>query len=323
MSVANLHHLRALKFRDPGSSGAFDLTHLENLSADRNFREISQSSAGDIAPCFKGLSGTDPSISFDSTQLLSLLNMFRNSDASNQRVITDLSAGNVDLVYGAGAPNSTRDADAAASHIIGTLANNAAIYWNSLTARQDEKASISAIIKTSGTAAGVDALSYSLSALAGGNATPYACSDLFTLSKVFYNGTQISGVTSVNWQNNVNEINFRSDGDSSTCYFGIQDMAPQVTVTTSNNNEQLTGGIGGSGHDGVTTNLLVVYLKKFSRTNFFVDESLTQHIRLTAQSGLKTVPTLSGDPAETTLQFMLEKDSAGFVFDIETGVAIP
>ena len=323
MAVQNLFHLRALKIANPGSTAAFNITHMENLNTDRNFRQISQSSAGDFAPCSQGLSGTDPSISFDSTQLLDLFNMFSQSTSSQQSLITDLSAGNVSLIYAAGKPNAIREADTASEHIIGTLANNAAIYWNSLSVSQDEKASVSVVVKTSGTAPGNDALSFSVVPLTGANAAPTACHEIFTLGPVYYGGIQIEGVTSVSWQNNVNEINFRSDGSKSTSYFGVQDFAPQVTVTTSDGDELTVGGIGGSGHAGLTTGLLVVYLKKFSKTNFFVSNATTEHIRLVANAGLKMVPSISGNPAEFAMQFMLEKDSGGNVFTAETGVAIP
>lgn len=289
------------------------ITHLQGVTADRQYQLQRQASSGDIGPCFIGTTQSDPQMTFQSTQLKEV---FTGVKAGSQNFIRDYSAGNVEMFYIAAKENDFRYAEGDVEHIKATLTNNATLYWDNLNVRQGEWAELSGTLMTSGTAPGTDALIISATNLTG---VPAACNNLYTLGPVYLNGSQIFGITNVSWQNNPNPININADGDTSTTFFGMRSMQPVITLTS---HDVASIAAASDGGDALTGDGLVIYLRRANNTNYHFADGTTNHIKLQAQQGLIIENPISNDPTDKSITVHVAKNTPAF-YSIDLDVIIP
>ncbi len=296
MSLTRVHYPYAIQLPSPV------LTHLTNVSANMGYQTVVQSVAGATAPCFVGVNPPSPVISFDTTDLKSILDLV-DIDA----LAKDLTAGTVSFWYRAGKAMAMREASATLVHVKADMATSAMLLWDQISATNSpgQPATMSTRLLLAKRGA-TDPLVWT-----GSQALPaisQACQPLYALGPVKINTVLQTGVTGWTWDNNVELEEILTDGESSMSYRGIRSYHPQVQMQ-SNELSAMTGATYGG--DELTT--VELFLKKLSRTGVFVPDATAEHIKITLSGGLKTVDQVSQTPGQVQTTFYAENDGSAFV----------
>lgn len=318
-AVENLFYPHSIQFAGSYSEPppVLNIMLLEDVTADRDYAITKHSSASAFAPCFIGVDSASPKIRWTTKELDVLFGaiLAQTTPAIHPLgLVRSVDEGTVDLWYRAGTKFGFRDAVASASHIKCRMVQNAMLYWDTLNA-DPSIATVSANLVASFAAQGTDLMQVVKDQASLPDA---ACDDLYALSKVTVNGTELAGVQSVQWNNNVQVASRISAGETGPGYIGIDRTEPVVTVTTDDATELADSMEGG---DVLTS--IVVYLQRKSRTNFYTALANTDHISLTAVGGTKVVPSISGGPASVDLVCHIEQKFNNPLMTVALGVAIP
>ena len=283
MALQRVYYPAAIRLPSP------EITHLSDVSPDRGYQVLTESTAGSPNPCFVGVENADPDITFTSRQLKSILDT-----CTAKGLARDLSAGIVDLWYKAGKPMEIREDPTTAVHAVARLATSAMLYWSSLRVATGSVAEISARLVTARRGVSDPMVwlgAQQLPALSG-------CQRIFGMGPVRMNGVLLEGVSG--WTLNTNPVlePVRSDGEKTNTYQGIRSFHPVVTLNSNNLNEITNSSFGG---DEFAT--LELFLQRMTTTNMFDLPGNTTHIKITLVGGLKTVPGVSGQVASLTPTF--------------------
>lgn len=288
MALTHVRYPFAIKLPSP------EITHITTLAPSRGQETVVERQAGSPAPCFVGVSRVDPSIPFSSRQLKSILDTIGSADIDN--LSRNLSASTVQCWYRSGKSLETRALDTESVHIVGELVESSMLYWRSIRATQGQVAEMEATIVTAQTSPSAVTMRW-----LGSQQLPSrnGCQRIYGLGPCFLDGSQLSGITSVNITSNVTLEPISGDGDISNTYHGIRDFHVQAELSSNNIDEVVNSSLGG---DAYST--LEIYLKRMTSTNVFAANNVAEHIRLTLVGGLKTVDGITGNsPASTSLMF--------------------
>jgi len=302
MALANTYYPHAILF---GASPT--ITQLTDVDASNNVQDFMEFSASEFGPQFVGLMAANPNINFTTRDLKTVFD-----DLDDEDLAVNLSAGNVDLWYKQGKPLGTRTADITAAHIRARLTTNAMAYWRSFRVRQGQAAELACSLVTQWDGTNDPLIFTGSTALSGTSAV----NQVYSLGLVDINGTDLTGVTSVDWDNNVRLETISSDGEAFPGFVGIETMSPEITIETMDTTQLATFDLRGTALTGLT-----VYLRKMQRDNIFVIDATAEHIKISATDGIVYGEGVRGSPGEARLTVKLQKP-AGQLFTIDTASAI-
>lgn len=302
MVLSNAFYPRSIHLPSP------DITHFTSVNPDMGYQYTMQRVAGLPTPRYEGVSGSNPTISFTTQQIKSVLDTCTVSG-----LCKDLSGDTVDMYYRAGKPMEIREDTSSSVHVQAQLALSSMIFWESISVRQGSVAELGARIVTAKRGAAEPLV------WVGSTTLPTATIDdtLYGMGPVYLNSSQLTGVTGFTINNNVELEPIRSDGERALGYQGIRNYSPQITLSTNDMNEIADATYGGDAFVD-----LVVYLRKMSSTNVYVDSATAEHIKITYHQGLKTVPSVSGSPAELSIEFRATETSSNPTHTIDTASTI-
>lgn len=305
MTTASVYYPHAI------IAGGTTITQMTDVTPANNFQDLAEFSAGQTAPQYSGSQFATPDITFNSPQIASVL-----AAIDTEGVAVDLSGGNVDLHYKKGNPHGTREADASLVHLRGRLTTNALLYWTGLRASQGQLAEISCRLLPVWDGTNNPIIWTGSLALAGTS----QAAEQFTLGRIDLNGTNISAVQDLDWNNNVEPEEVGDSGEPFISYGGINRFSPQFTFRTRDTTVISTYGAVGTALTGFE-----VYLRKKAASGINVADATAQHIKLFKASAAGTIKArqVSGlnGMAEVFVQ-LLKPSAAADPFDISTTSAI-
>lgn len=254
--------------------GGIVISQLSDVQPAHNFMDLTEFSASQAVPQFTGSHQAAPDNRFSTSQVKAILDA-----TTDYNIAKDYSgAGNVDVEYKAGINLGTRTADATLAHIRGRGTANTMLCWESFTARQGQIVELRCrLVHVYNAASGVDPLVFTNGvALTNASAIAY----LFTLGIVKINGTTLSAVEEVTWNNNIEYEEVASDGDNFLSYCGIKRFRPTISI----NCLDLTK-VNTYGTRGTALSALSVFLQKKLASAINVAAGTAEHIGLTATVG--------------------------------------
>lgn len=217
MSTTSQYYLHGILL----PTGAW-ISQLTDTTPASNVQQIVEYAAGAAVPSFRGAHGARPDVSFTSTQIGTIL-------AACGMWGADLSAGNCDLFYRQGANLSTRAALATSSHLR-IRAVRAMLYWESITAKQGDLATIRCRLVPT-----FDGINPPL--VATGSTTiasqPLAVAP-YTLGPVALNGVALDALAGWTLSLNPTLNEKASGGDSWTSFCGISRHDPVLEIQPEN-----------------------------------------------------------------------------------------
>ena len=311
MSLVRQFYPHAIVFNDSNP----DVVQMSELAAAYNDRELSESCASGAAPEFLGIAFASPDVRFTTQQIASILDRL---PAANSYLSESFAAGVVDLEYRAGKPFGTREAMDSGLHVIGRMTQSALLYWNGISARQGEVATITPIIQTvwnSGAAS--DPITW----LASQDiVTECDVTELFSMGKFVINGSTLTGVTDVQWNNNVELAKIAADGDEYDTFCGIQMVRPEIMITCKKADLMAT-----YGQRGAAVTSWIWYLRKYATSPMFAANGSAVHIKFSGSAGFVRCKEISGSPTDVQVSLRLKQfDSGGneVFFEVDTTSAI-
>lgn len=281
----------------PGASA--DVVRFDNLDFDPNYQMISRMGGADPFPCFVGTSSSDPTISFTTPSIADVL-----AQTTDHNVIGDLSAGDVVMFYRKGKPKAFREAITTVAHASVKLEKSALLSWDSISATEDQDATVSAMLRVART----------------GTTDPWLndgrvvtvqskCEALYALGPVIYNGRIMESVFQIDWQNNLVPYTRKSStSPKDPDWQSFVSMSPVITCTTNDLEEAMTN-ITPNPPDqvgGTDMQQLSIFLRKRARIGSYVPDGTAEHIELRAYGGWRGGTRITGNaPAEVTIEFHL------------------
>lgn len=295
MSTTSQYYLHGILL----PTGAW-ISQLTDTTPASNVQQIVEYAAGAAVPSFRGAHGARPDVSFTSTQIGTIL-------AACGMWGADLSAGNCDLFYRQGANLSTRAALATSSHLR-IRAVRAMLYWESITAKQGDLATIRCRLVPT-----FDGINPPL--VATGSTTiasqPLAVAP-YTLGPVALNGVALDALAGWTLSLNPTLNEKASGGDSWTSFCGISRHDPVLEIQPEN-----LGCWSAIGAGGLALTAVAAYLrKKAADLTTNVADGVAGHIGFASADnpcGMATVEQSGGgigDPATATIRCGLRISTA-------------
>lgn len=280
-------------------SSSHNVVRFDSVDFDPQYQMISRHGGADAFPCFVGASSSDPQISFSTPSVWDVL-----AACTDHNVLADLSAGDVTLYYRAGKPKAFRKPLADAVHQAVVLKQSALLSWSSITAREDQDASISAMLKT----ARKDQATDPWQTQGDVNNLPRSlCEDIFTLGPIVSDGRVLTSVHEVDWQNNLRPYSRKTSfSPRDPDWQSFHGMAPVITLTTNDLDELEQNVVPRDKYGGKKYSELRIYLRKRQREGMYVPDTTAGHIELVAFGGWKAGTRITGrEPAEGQVEFHL------------------
>lgn len=300
MALPRVYYPAAIRLPSP------EITHLSEVSPDRGYQILTESTSGSPNPCFVGVETADPDITFTSRQLKSIIDV-----CTAKHLARDLSAGTVDLWYKAGKAMEIREDPTTAVHAVARLVTSAMLYWTNLRVTTGTVAEIAARLVTAQRGVSDPMVwlgAQQLPALSG-------CQRIFGMGPVRLNGVLLEGVTGWNLATNPVLEPVRSDGSKTNTYQGIRTFHPVVTLASNNLDEITNSSFGG---DEFST--LELFLQRYVSTNMFDLPGNNTHIKITLVGGLRAVSGVSGQVATLAPAFYSVGETP-MVFNTSSAIA--
>lgn len=266
--------------------GSTLLSQIQSSRVSTGIQDIITHGAGAPQPIFAGNMKQQPVISFDTTQIKSLLDITGATIAA--------SGGNVDLHYRIANNKGERTAAATADHYRLRLASSCLV-CDRITARDGGEASASAMLYPVYDGTNEPIVPAGSLALAG---TP-SSAEHYTVGKIAVNGSAIAGVQDITINLGINLLILTGDGDLYPTFIGVQSFSPSITARVP------TWAWSTIGLNGVSDDF-ICYLRKVGTTGRTANNA-TNHISFTVSSAKITVDDTSGgdnDPAYTTIKIL-------------------
>jgi len=288
-------------------STVLNVVRFDSVDMDPNYNMIQRMGGADPYPCFVGASSADPEISFTTPSVWDVL-----SACTDFNVLADLSAADATMFYRKGKPLSFRQPLTSALHVSMVLQQSAILAFNSLSAREDQDATISATLRTARKNAATDPW---LNQGTVANLPASLCEDLFALGPIVYDGRLIGSIYQVEWNNNLRPYSRKTSlSPRDPDWQSFHDMTPQITCTTNDLEEVTHSAPANDTYGGRVMNQLRIYLRKRTQTGFYVADNLAQHIELVAYGGWKGGGRITGqEPADANIEFHLSAAVVGGV----------
>jgi hypothetical protein len=284
------------------------LGHVGEQSVDNGLEDLTQWAAGSAFPNFTGNKLHAPEYQVDTLDIVAALGLMTESDLA-----ADLAAVNVDLFFrehkAQGIHESVSDT---AKHQIYRLQENALLYWDSIQARQEDDAariSLKVVPIWNGTNAIIQMPAEAIPASAA-QVAPW------TLGPIWVNGAQISGVKSMQWQNNVQVEKVAADGEEVPTYVTIKQVKPVITIETLDLRT-----VAGYSADGVAVTDLQIYLRRRKPSLLNYADGDAQHIKLSASTGSLKWKRSGGSPSTGTIEIHLHTAATLFSKAVAQAIA--
>ena len=265
------------------------ITQLTELSNPQNQQDLTEMSGGDTAPLWSGTDEAIPEIAFGSQDLKQFLD-----GLDSEKIIADLSAGNTDVFWRKGKAFGTREALNSTVHLRARMAENASLYWTSITAQRGQNAVVNGMIVPifDGT---TDPIQYASNVAIP--VTP-AVSYVFRNGPVVLNGTTYS-TTGIDLQSNANQERLTDNGEGFISHFSIENYSPQLTFRTTNLAVMST-----IGTRGIALTSGSIFFRRRAKNGLNVADATAEHIKATASAGTIKARQIADDEAEVFVQFV-------------------
>lgn len=304
MSLSRLFYLAGIKI-DSSYVG-----HVADQSVDNALDHVTLYPAGDAYPVFTASKQWAPEWSVGVTDLKALIDMLDADDLT-----VDLSAKTTDLYFREAKANGLNsDVTDTDLHQVYRLQSCSLLYWDSLSARQDEDAATMQVKLAAYGNGSNDPVQVPAAAIeaAAAQVAPW------TVGPVRINGTFIDGVQSIQIANNLEVIKHKTDGDAVPTMITIRRARPVVTIETSNLRT-----VAGFAREGVAITALDVFLKRRKPNKLVYADADLQHIKFAYESGTLKWMASRGDPASATIEAHIDlKSGSTYPWVASTGVAI-
>ncbi len=309
MSTQKVYYPHGIYF-----GGGTEITVISDMTPTNGYSDLTEYSASEAGPQFAGTHQAMPDVRFTSQQAGTI---FGQMASAVYDVIKDYSAGDVKIEYKAGQNLGVRIADNGGAHIAGTLAENSALIWESFRVRQgglvEIQCRLAAIYKAS-TASDPIVFGADDSNLTITSAVPA----LFTLGTQKINGTALSGVEELEWNNNIEYEEVFSDGEAFMTYLAVKRMRPVARIMLNDVERYSAFGTRGTNLTDYTC-----FLRKKSNNNINVADATAEHIKLVATTGSVKAQSIAGSKGMVSLEVAMTSASQGTgPFAITSGVAI-
>lgn len=290
MSLSRLFYLAGIKV------DSSYLGHVGDQSVDNALDHVTLFPAGAAYPVFSASKQWAPEWTVGVTDLAGLFALLGDDDLTK-----DLSALTTDLYFReALASGLNSDVTDATKHQIYRLQSCSMMWWDSLSARQDDDAaSVQVKVAAYGNGSN-DPIQVPAAAIsaAAAQVAPW------TLGPVKVNGTFLDGVQSVSIANNCEVIKHKSDGDAFPTLITIRRCRPVVTIETSN-----LRACAAYAREGVAITALDVFLKRRKPSKLCYADNESQHIKIAYEAGSLKWMGSRGDPASGTLEAHIDLKS--------------
>jgi hypothetical protein len=304
MSVSTVHVLHGILL-----SGSTFISQLTDTTPASNHEELIGRASGHPDPLFIANRGVRPDVTFNSTQLKTLL------DAVGSDYAADLSAGNTDLFYKKVTNLGTREAAASTVHKRMRMASGI-LYVESIGAAHQQDAAMSCRIVPIYNGTNNPIVPAGSLALAG---TP-AVTSFFTLGPVVINSSQLPGVQSWRLMLGNSMLELGGDGEIFNTFCAIGETEPFLEVSG------LEHAWDTYGLEGTAVSALTFALRKKATDGSNVANGTAEHIVFTGSGGkIGVVNTQGGgnSPAATTLRIPLRAtSSSGAVVSFNSATTI-
>lgn len=303
MAISNLFVLHGINI-----SGLAFISQITNARPSPAIETILARSAGFPSPLFVANMGQKPMVSFDTTQVATILGI-------TGITIADLTSYTVDLYYTLVTNRGSRVAAANASHYRFRMAN-AVLACDRITAGHRSEATASCMLYNPYDGVNEPIVPVGSVALAG---TPTS-DEHFVVGPCSFNGTDFEGVTDFTLDFGRSLIQAGDRGDLYDTFLAEQELSPSVSV-------KANGGVPwfGAGLNGTALTSMTCYLRRLATTGR-VANGTASHISVTADTGLVYAEDSSGgnnDPVSTSVRAALVASSAtAYPVAVNTGVAI-
>lgn len=278
-------------------STSTNVVRFDNIDFDPQYQMIKHMGGADPFPCFVGASSADPQISFTTPSIWDVLSV-----CTDHSMLADLSGEDVTLFYRKGKPKAFRQPLASAVHFAVVLQESALLSWESLSAREDQDVTLSAMLKTARKDSNTDPWQNQGNLP---NLPQSLCEDIFTLGPVVLNGRLISSIHQVEWANNLRPYSRKTSASPmDPDYQSFHDSSPVITCNSNDLDELEQNVVPRDNYGGTSFSELRVYLRKRASIGMYVPDSTAEHIELVAYGGWKAGTRIGGkEPAEATLEF--------------------
>lgn len=309
MTMAAKYYLHGIQLPD----GTW-ITQLTDTTPTPNINYLTEYSAGEVVPSFRGAQGAKPEITFTTPQIKTILDACGMIGASQ-------AAGNVDLYYREAVNLGTRTAIAVAQHMR-LRCVKAFLHWTRISAQQDQPATIACrLVPTfDGTTVPLVAISNAAIAAQG------LASEQYTLGPVQLNAAAIGGVTGWDLELNPTLSEEASDGEDFLSWVGVERHDPVLSVTPRRLADWATAGL-----SGLALTAAVFYLRKRQPDLVRVYTDATAgHIKFSAVDnpcGMATIEQITGgapQPAQGRLRcgFRISTAATAYPLTVDTASAI-
>lgn len=321
-----------------GANNLTELWRFESVSGGFGYQFQEEFGGADPYPCFIGIDSAEPKMSFSTKSIKQVLSVCSGVN-SEQNLICDLSPGQsaVNLYYQKSKNRGFRFARTQAVHMRAQMTANATLHWDTLAAREDQDASISAVIHGTRTVLGTDPLSWT-----GEVAIPAAasqCQELYRLGPVWIGSRIVDSFHELSWENNIRPYMRRTGGNVDPDFVSYKSFAPVITLKSSDLSEAAFNTLTGytephNKYGGSSISVLQFFLRRKKREGIFYADTDPQHIRIVCLGGWQGTNDMDGkDPTEITKQFRLSQAvytsgsnnyvQSGALFTVSFGETIP
>ena len=304
MSLDNVYYPHALRLPSP------EVTHLDDVSPDRGLQVIMQRQAGSPAPCYVGVASTDPTLSFSTPSLKPVLDSI---NGGVEGIVRDLSGDNVELYYRAGRAMEIREDSSDTVHVAARLSASAMMFWTQLSVQTGSVAQLQANIVTAKRGLSDPMIWLGEQQLPG----RAGCSRIYGMGPVYLNSNKLDGVTGLTLSSNVQTEPIRAGGSTTNVYQGVREYHVQCQLNMHDISQLHEDNEGG---DEFST--LEIYLRRMVNTNVFAADNVAEHIKITLNGGLKTVPGANGVPVAIAPMFYTEETAGSATHTINTASTI-
>lgn len=303
MTVSNVYVLHGINISSVGF-----ISQITNARPSPAIEQILAKSAGYPYPLFVGNMGQKPMVSFDTTQVATILGITGIG-------LADLTSYTVDLYYKLTTNRGSRVADASGSHYRFRMAN-AVLSCDRISAGHRSEATASCTLYNPYDGANEPIVPAGSVSLAG---TPTS-SEHYVCGPCSFNGTDFEGVQDFSLDFGRSLIQAGDRGELYDTFIAEQELSPSVSVKS-------LGGVPwfGAGLNGTALTSMTCYLRRLATTGR-VANGTASHIAFTATAGLVVAEDSSGggnDPTVTSIRAQLiSQDSSSSPIAISVGTAI-
>lgn len=266
MSVPSLHVLHGLVSTSP----SFFLSQIHSSRLSTEIEQSIAAAAGVPFPQFVANTGQRPNITFETSQLATLLGQTGLSGV-------DLTAGTTSLYLKKAKQLARREANASTVHTR-FLAEQCGLFWTTITARNRGRATASCVLKIPYDGSNEPIVPAGSVALAGTS----TASEWFVAGPVKLNGVQFQGVQEITIDSGLRFIEAGSDSDLYDTFVAVEQVAPTITIRTLDATVLSTMGLNGAAVGGSG---FVVYLKAATSGANYASAGSSAHIKFSGTVG--------------------------------------